>query len=317
MARQDTFEGAFARFIEDFMDEQERFKYDQAISEMIVKGSKSLIIDFTDLYTFDMDLARSILENPEGLNPIFNTIIRAKLRTRDPLYAESIKRINVRFHNLPSVTQLRKIGADHIGMLHYDFPLMLGSNIISNLRYILSNDINTMIPSLTFTAIPFSNATLPGTINPSSICSPKNESVKLKPIKVKGKSKSLPLYTQKISGDVILNEIKFYERILDDVNPHFNFLDKRKVKVFTDLVKSISHQGETFNDQAIFLSYNAWCELFDFEVGPQFLLPIEDFSKSLTKQSISMNLLEKRQIIHFQHHRIHNRQLSTKNSHHY
>jgi replicative DNA helicase Mcm len=117
LARQDTFEGAFARFIDDFMDEQERFKYDQAISEMIGKGSKSLIIDFTDLYTFDMDLARSIQENPEGLTPIFNTIIRAKLRTRDPLYAESIKRINVRLHNLPSTTQLRKIGADHIGRL--------------------------------------------------------------------------------------------------------------------------------------------------------------------------------------------------------
>ena len=182
--------------------------------------------------------------------------------------------------------------ADHIGMLHYDFPLMLGANIISNLRYILSNDIDNMIPSLTFSSIPFSNATLPGTINPSNISSPKDKSVKLKPIKVKGKSKTLPLYSQKISKEVILNEIKFYERILDDVNPHFSFLNKEKVKILVDLIKTISNHGETFNEQAISLSYKAWFNLFNFKVGPQLLIPIEDLSKSLTKQSISMNLLE-------------------------
>jgi replicative DNA helicase Mcm len=117
VARQESFEEAFTRFIEDFMNDQEDFKYDHSISEMIVKGTKSLIIDFTDLYSFDMDLAQAILDDPEGLTPIFNNIIRGKLRTRDPMYAESIKRINVRFKSLPSETQLRRIGADHIGKL--------------------------------------------------------------------------------------------------------------------------------------------------------------------------------------------------------
>ncbi|MBN2336516.1 minichromosome maintenance protein MCM [Candidatus Bathyarchaeota archaeon] len=117
MARQDTFEEAFTRFIEDFMDDQERFKYDTAIGEMAVKGTKSLVIDFTDIYTFDMELARVILEDPEGLTPIFAAVVRTKLRNRDPLYAESLNRVNVRYRNLPAATPLRRIGADHIGYL--------------------------------------------------------------------------------------------------------------------------------------------------------------------------------------------------------
>ncbi len=117
MARQDTFEEAFTRFIEDFMDAEERYKYDQAIGEMAVRGTKSLVIDFTDVYTFDMELARLILDDPESLTPIFESVVRSKLRTRDPMYAESLDRINVRYRNLPAETPLRRIGADHIGRL--------------------------------------------------------------------------------------------------------------------------------------------------------------------------------------------------------
>jgi replicative DNA helicase Mcm len=117
LARQDTFEEAFTRFIEDFMDADEQYKYDQAIGEMAVRGTKSLVIDFTDVYTFDMELARFILDDPKSLTPIFESVVRSKLRTRDPMYAESLDRINVRYRNLPAETPLRRIGADHIGHL--------------------------------------------------------------------------------------------------------------------------------------------------------------------------------------------------------
>ena len=55
MARQESQEEAFTRFIEDYKDERGQLKYDHAISEMAVKGSKSLFVDFTDLYSFDME----------------------------------------------------------------------------------------------------------------------------------------------------------------------------------------------------------------------------------------------------------------------
>ncbi len=117
MAQLESVEQSFTQFIEDFTDKEGRFKYDQEISELSVKGEKSFVIDFTDLYSFDMDLAQMILEDPEGNTPIFTTVIRSKLRTRDPIYAESLKRINIRYRNLPADTQLRKIGSDHIGRL--------------------------------------------------------------------------------------------------------------------------------------------------------------------------------------------------------
>jgi replicative DNA helicase Mcm len=117
MAQLESVEQSFTQFIEDFTDKEGRFKYDQEISELSVKGEKSFVIDLTDLYSFDMDLAQMILEDPEGNTPIFTTVIRSKLRTRDPIYAESLKRINIRYRNLPADTQLRKIGSDHIGRL--------------------------------------------------------------------------------------------------------------------------------------------------------------------------------------------------------
>jgi len=117
VARLEAFEEAFTRFIEDFLDGQERYKYDQYVSEMVVKGSKSLVIDFTDIYSYDMDLARAILDDPEGLTPIFSSVVRGRLRTRDPMFADSLNRVNVRYRNLPAATPLRRIGSDHVGRL--------------------------------------------------------------------------------------------------------------------------------------------------------------------------------------------------------
>ena len=117
MAQLESVEQSFTQFIEDFTDKLGEFKYDQRISELAVKGANSFVIDFTDLYSFDMDLAQLILDNPESNTSIFTTVIRSKLRTRDPIYAESLRRINIRYRNLPADTPLRKIGADHIGRL--------------------------------------------------------------------------------------------------------------------------------------------------------------------------------------------------------
>ncbi|MCW4050579.1 MAG: minichromosome maintenance protein MCM [Candidatus Bathyarchaeota archaeon] len=117
MARLETQEESFTRFIEDFLDENDKLKYDQAISEMPVKGTKSLVIDLTDLYSYDMDLMRSILDDPESILSTLSSVVRSKLRTRDPIYAESLKRINIRFRNLPHETALRKIGSDNVSKL--------------------------------------------------------------------------------------------------------------------------------------------------------------------------------------------------------
>jgi replicative DNA helicase Mcm len=117
LARQESMEEAFTRFIEDYEDDAGVLTYEQAISEMVVRGDKSIVINFTHLYGFDMDLARSVLDDPESMAPIFASVVRSKLRTRDPLFAESLNRVNVRFRSLPAETHLRKIGSDNISHL--------------------------------------------------------------------------------------------------------------------------------------------------------------------------------------------------------
>jgi len=110
-------EEAFTRFIEEFRDEKDEVKYEQALSEIAVKGQKSIVIEFMDLYTFDPELARLVLNNPEDHLPHFDIAAYAKLRMRDPMYAEQIKHVYVRFQNLPNDIPLRRIGSDHISQL--------------------------------------------------------------------------------------------------------------------------------------------------------------------------------------------------------
>jgi replicative DNA helicase Mcm len=133
MAQLESIEQTFTQFIEDFTDKQGDFKYDQQISELSVRGIKSFVIDFTDLYSFDIDLAQLILNNPEGNTPIFTSVVRGKLRTRDPIYAESLKRINIRYRNLPKDEQLRKLGSDHIGRLVMLHGIIVRASSISPL----------------------------------------------------------------------------------------------------------------------------------------------------------------------------------------
>jgi len=117
VARLVSAEEAFNRFMEGFRDAQGATKYEHAVSEMAVKGLKSLIIDFQDLYAFDAELAQSVLANPEDHLPQFDAAVLSKLRMRDREYAEAIREVHVRLRGLPAETPLRRIGAEHIGRL--------------------------------------------------------------------------------------------------------------------------------------------------------------------------------------------------------
>ena len=97
-------EEAFTRFIEEYRDEKAEVKYEQAISEMAVKGLKSLVINFTDLYAFDEDLARVVLDNPLDHLPHFDIAAFSKLRMRDAMYAPSSSRWVSRLPSLRTST---------------------------------------------------------------------------------------------------------------------------------------------------------------------------------------------------------------------
>jgi len=117
MSRLIQSEEAFTRFIENFRDEQRVAKYEQYLSELVVKGIKSFVVDFHDLYAFDAELARNVLANPDDLLPQFDAAAFQKLRMRDREYAEQIREVHVRLRGLPAETPLRRVGAVHIGRL--------------------------------------------------------------------------------------------------------------------------------------------------------------------------------------------------------
>ena len=89
-------EETFSKFIEDFKDESGKVKYEHALSEMAVKGKRSLIVDFEDLYSFDTELAQELLSNPKDHLPQLDIAVFSKLRIMDLEYARQGKRVHVR-----------------------------------------------------------------------------------------------------------------------------------------------------------------------------------------------------------------------------
>jgi replicative DNA helicase Mcm len=84
---------------------------------MAIKDSRSLIIDFEDLISFDSSLAREIIEKPDEFLEYLDRAAMAQLKVEDPEYAEQIEKINVRFSKLPEKVSLRSIGSEHMGKL--------------------------------------------------------------------------------------------------------------------------------------------------------------------------------------------------------
>lgn len=92
-------------------------KYRQRIAQLAVTGSRSLVIDFEDLLTFDSALAKSIIEKPDEYLEYTKKAAWAQLKIEDPEYADEVKDLNVRFRMLPEKVSLRTIGSEHIGKL--------------------------------------------------------------------------------------------------------------------------------------------------------------------------------------------------------
>ncbi len=102
---------------------QERFqnflksdKYRNFLSQMAIKGSTSIVVDFEDLLIVDQQLAESVIEKPDEYLEYANNAAFDQLRFEDPEYAERIKDlgVTVRFRGLPLLTQMRSLGSEHV-----------------------------------------------------------------------------------------------------------------------------------------------------------------------------------------------------------
>lgn len=104
-------------FLRIFKTDSGKDEYRRKLAQMAIKDSRSLIIDFEDLISFDSSLAREIMEKPDEFLEYLDRAAMAQLKVEDPEYAEQIEKINVRFSKLPEKVSLRSIGSEHMGKL--------------------------------------------------------------------------------------------------------------------------------------------------------------------------------------------------------
>ncbi len=109
-------EERFQDFLRSFKEDGED-KYRKRLAHVALSGTRSIVVDFDDLISYDPDIARSILDKPDEYFEYLDRSAWAQLKIEDPEYAEIIKRLRVRFRKLPEKHWLRKIGSENIGRL--------------------------------------------------------------------------------------------------------------------------------------------------------------------------------------------------------
>jgi len=120
----------FQNFLGGFTTEDGVLKYRRRLSQMAVSGVKYLIVDFEDLMTFNSELARDVIENPDDVMAYLIDAALSQLKIEAPEYAEQVGKLKVRFRELPETIPMREIGSDHVGkMIMVDGILVRASTI--------------------------------------------------------------------------------------------------------------------------------------------------------------------------------------------
>ncbi|MEM3349595.1 MAG: minichromosome maintenance protein MCM [Saccharolobus sp.] len=107
----------FIRFLNEAKDDKGKAKYQERLNEMIAYRRKSIIIDFSDILSFNQELADTILNNTREILPLLESALYDYLLQLDPMFQRDVDRVHVRIINIPRVIELRKIRSSHINKL--------------------------------------------------------------------------------------------------------------------------------------------------------------------------------------------------------
>ena len=109
----------FELFLKDFRDGRGDFKYRRLINRMVQLRSRSLVIDFIDLLSYDEELATTLLERPREVLELASDAIKQVVKVEDPDYAKTVDRFHARIRGLPEthLIPLRNIRAVHLNRL--------------------------------------------------------------------------------------------------------------------------------------------------------------------------------------------------------
>ena len=91
----------FVDFLKSSKDEQDELKYRIQISQIPLKASRSVIVDFPDLERYSTDLATSLVKEPDHFLRSFDDAAVETLNVENPVYADKVrKELRVRIRGL-------------------------------------------------------------------------------------------------------------------------------------------------------------------------------------------------------------------------
>ncbi|MEM3226067.1 MAG: Minichromosome maintenance protein MCM, partial [Saccharolobus sp.] len=91
----------FIRFLNEAKDDKGKAKYQERLNEMIAYRRKSIIIDFSDILSFNQELADTILNNTREILPLLESALYDYLLQLDPMFQRDVDRVHVRIINIP------------------------------------------------------------------------------------------------------------------------------------------------------------------------------------------------------------------------
>ncbi|MCD6260450.1 MAG: minichromosome maintenance protein MCM, partial [Thaumarchaeota archaeon] len=110
MSEELNIEEEFSRFFK-----QE--KYRSLIANAAAQRKKSIMVDHSDLISFNEELSHLIVEEPLKYLPILDRAAYKQLQVEDPEYASKIKEFKARIFNLPEKIPIREVRSSHLRKL--------------------------------------------------------------------------------------------------------------------------------------------------------------------------------------------------------
>ena len=110
-------EERFQEFLSTYGSVIDGQKYRKRLGQLSSLNQRYVIIDFEDLVDYDSELAKLIMDKPSMHISMLERSTWAQLKIEDPVYAEQIKVIKLRFRKLPEHYPLRRVGEQHLGKL--------------------------------------------------------------------------------------------------------------------------------------------------------------------------------------------------------
>ncbi|RLG03029.1 MAG: hypothetical protein DRN54_03565, partial [Thaumarchaeota archaeon] len=92
-------------------------KYRSMIANAAAQRRESIMVDHSDLISFDEKLSHLIVEEPMKYLPILDRAAYRQLQVEDPEYASTLTEFKARVFNLPSKIPIREIRSHHLGKL--------------------------------------------------------------------------------------------------------------------------------------------------------------------------------------------------------